>query len=40
MTLLQWTITMNTIDVRSESYAECNVDSNEKDSKFQVGDHA
>ena len=35
----QWTITMKTIDVKSEAYAECNVDSNEKDSKFKVGDH-
>ena len=27
------------IDVKSGSYAEYNVDSNEKDPKFKVGDH-
>ena len=30
------TIKMKSIDVKSDSYAECNVDSNEKDPKFQV----
>ena len=30
---------MKPIDVKSNSYAECNVDFNEKDPKFQVGDH-
>ena len=33
------TIKMKPIDVKSDSYAEYNVDSNEKDPKFQVGDH-
>ena len=33
------TIKMKPIDVQSDSYAEYNVDSNEKDPKFQVGDH-
>ena len=32
------TITMKPIDVTSDSYAECNEDSNEKDPKFKVGD--
>ena len=30
---------MKAIDVKSDSYAEYNVDSNEKNSKFKVGDH-
>ena len=30
---------MKPIDVTSDSYAEYNIDSNEKDSKFKVGDH-
>ena len=30
---------MKPIDVKSDSYAEYNVDSNEKDPKFKVGDH-
>ena len=30
---------MNIVDVMSVNYAECNVNSNEKDSKFQVGGH-
>ena len=30
---------MKLINVRSDSYAEHNVDSNEKDPKFQVGKH-
>ena len=34
------TITMKRIDVKPDSYAEYNVDSNEKDPKFQVGDDA
>ena len=33
------TIKMKPIGVKSDFYAEYNVDSNEKDSKFQVGDH-
>ena len=33
------TIKMKTIDVASDSYAEYNKDSNEKDPKFKVGDH-
>ena len=33
------TIKMKPIDVKPGSYAEYNVDSNEKDPKFQVGDH-
>ena len=34
------TIKKKTIDVKSNSYAEYNVDSNEKDPKFKIGDHA
>ena len=30
---------MKPIDVTIDSYAECNEDSNEKDSKFKAGDH-
>ena len=30
---------MKPIDVKSDSYAKYNVDSNEKDPRFQVGDH-
>ena len=30
---------MKSIDVTSDSYAECNEDSNKKDPKFKVGDH-
>ena len=30
---------MKAIDVKSDSYAEYNVDSNEKNPKFKVGDH-
>ena len=30
---------MKPIGVKSDSYAEYNIDSNEKDSIFQVGDH-
>ena len=33
------TIKMKPIDVKSDSYAEYNVDSNEKDPKFKVDDH-
>ena len=33
------TIKVKFIDVKSNSYAECNVDSNEKDPKFKAGDH-
>ena len=33
------TIKMRHTDVKSNSYAEYNVDSNEKECKFQVGDH-
>ena len=32
-------IKMKPIDVTFDSYAEYNEDSNEKDSKFKVGDH-
>ena len=32
-------IKMKPIDVKSDSYTEYNVDSNEKDPKFKVGDH-
>ena len=32
-------IKMKSIDVRSDSYAEYNEDSNEKEPKFKVGDH-
>ena len=30
---------MKSIDVKPDSYAEYNVDSNVKDPKFHVGDH-
>ena len=30
---------MKPLDVTSDSYAKCNVDSNGKDRKFKVGDH-
>ena len=30
---------MEPIYVKSDSYAEYNVDSNEKDPKFKIGDH-
>ena len=30
---------MKPIDVKSDSYAKYNVDFNEEDHKFQVGDH-
>ena len=33
------TIKMKSIDVKSNSYAECNVDSNQKDPKFKLDDH-
>ena len=33
------TIKMKSIDVKSDSFAEYNVESNEKDPKFKVGDH-
>ena len=33
------TIKLKPIDVTSDSYAEYNTDSNEKDSKFKVSDH-
>ena len=33
------TIEMKPIDVKSDSYAEYNVDSNDKDPKFKVSDH-
>ena len=33
------TIKMNPIDVKSDSFAEYNEESNEKDPKFKVGDH-
>ena len=33
------TIKMKPTNVKSDSYAEYNVDSNDKDPKFQVGDH-
>ena len=33
------TTKMKPIDVKPDSYAECNEDSNEKDSKFKAGDH-
>ena len=33
------TITMKPADITSDSYAEYNKDSNEKDPKFKVGDH-
>ena len=33
------TIKVKPIDVKSDSYAEYNVDSNEKDPKFKVDDH-
>ena len=33
------TIKMKPDDIKSNSYAEYNVDSNEKDPKFKIGDH-
>ena len=33
------TIKMKPIDVKSDSFAEYNEESNEKDPKFKVGDH-
>ena len=33
------TIKMKPVDVKSGNYVECNVNSNDKDPKFQVGDH-
>ena len=33
------TIKVKCIDVKSNSYAEYSVDSNEKDPKFKAGDH-
>ena len=33
------TTKMKPIDVTSDSYADCNEDSNKKDPKFKVGDH-
>ena len=33
------TIKIKPTDVKPNSYGEYNVDSNEKDPKFQVGDH-
>ena len=33
------TIQMKPIDAKSDSYVEYNVDSNEKDPRFKVGDH-
>ena len=33
------TIKMKPIVVKSDSFAECNEESNEKDPKFKVGDH-
>ena len=33
------TIKMKPIDVKNDSLAECNEESNEKDPKFKVGDH-
>ena len=32
-------IKMNLIDVKCNSYAECNVDSNSKGAKFNISDH-
>ena len=32
-------IKMKPTDVKSDSYAEYNVDSNNKDSKFKIGDY-
>ena len=33
------TIKMKPIDVKSDSFAQCNEESNEKDPKFKLGDH-
>ena len=33
------TIKMKPIDVKSDSFAEYNKESNEKDPKFKIGDH-
>ena len=33
------TIKMKPVDVKTDSFAECNEESNEKDPKFEIGDH-
>ena len=33
------TIKMKPVDLKSDFYDECNVDSNDKDPKFQIGNH-
>ena len=33
------TIKMKSTDIKSNSYTECNVDSNAKDPKFKIGNH-
>ena len=33
------TIKMKSIDVKYSSCTECNVESNDKDSKFKIGNH-
>ena len=33
------TIKIKSVDVKSSSYAKCNVDSNEKGAKFKIYDH-
>ena len=30
---------MKPIDIKSDSYAECNVDSNDKNPKLKIGNH-
>ena len=33
------TIKMKPVDVKIDSFGECNEESNEKDPKFEIGDH-
>ena len=33
------TIKMKPVDVKDDSFAECNEESNEEDTKFKVNDH-
>ena len=39
MILLINTIKMKPIDIKSDSYAECNVDPNDKNPKLKIGNH-
>ena len=37
--IYQKTIKMKPIDIKSDSYAECNVGSNDKNPKLKIGNH-